>query len=88
MLPVEMQLVCDADHLWSCTHENFWQDTVRKGVAPPTYLSNLAGEVETYLVTEPGKEQARRLLADRAGEVWAWTSARTVLEAEPDATTG
>ncbi|HEU5368980.1 MAG TPA: HD domain-containing protein, partial [Ktedonobacterales bacterium] len=43
-LPLEIKLVCDVDHLWSLTHENFWQDTVRKGAAPPAYLDQLARE--------------------------------------------
>jgi hypothetical protein len=75
-LPLEMQLVCDVDHLWSLTHENFWQDTVRKDVAPPIYLSNLEHDLEGYFVSEPGKMKARHLLQERQGEVLAWTKAK------------
>jgi hypothetical protein len=75
-LPLEMKLVCDVDHLWSFTHENFWQDTVRKGVAPPTYLENLGRDLETYLVTEFGKARARNLLQERRAEVAEWSKAK------------
>jgi hypothetical protein len=71
-LPLEMKLVCDVDHLWSFTHANFWQDTVRKGVSPPTYLANLGTELADYLVTAPGQAKARQLLAQRQVEVAAW----------------
>src|SRR5258708_38121230 len=27
---LSFKIACDLDHLWSFTHENFWQDTVRK----------------------------------------------------------
>lgn len=84
-LPLEIKLVCDVDHLWSFTHENFWQDTVRKGVAPPTYLSNLEQDLETYFVTEQGKARARRLLAERRQEVWLWTTAQAALAPSSDA---
>ena len=75
-LPLEIKLVCDVDHLWSLTHENFWQDTVRKGVAPPTYLSSLESDLEAYFITEPGKTKARYLLQKRQAEVLAWTRAK------------
>ncbi len=84
-LPLEIKLVCDVDHLWSLTHENFWQDTVRKGIAPPAYLENLAADLETYFVTEPGKHKARRLLLERQAEVSMWASARATLEAGTEA---
>ncbi len=74
-LPLEMKLVCDVDHLWSFTHENFWQDTVRKGVAPPAYLENLGRDLESYLVTEFGKAKAKSLLEERRAEVAAWSTA-------------
>ena len=74
-LPLEIKLVCDVDHLWSLTHENFWQDTVRKGVAPPAYLDQLAQELEGYFVTEPGKAKAWRLWRERQAEVALWTRA-------------
>jgi hypothetical protein len=78
-LPLEMKLVCDVDHLWSFTHENFWQDTVRKGVAPPAYLENLRHDLESYLVTEMGKTKARSLLEERQAEVAEWTRASATL---------
>lgn len=83
-LPLEIKLVCDVDHLWSLTHENFWQDTVRKGVVPPTYLSNLEQDVEAYFVTEPGKREARRLLKERQAEVRLWTRANAALKTGSD----
>ena len=87
-LPLEIKLVCDADHLWSLTHANFWQDTLRKGVPPPTYLSNLEQDLEAYFVTEQGKRKARRLLEERQAEVEAWSSAKAILEATSDASAG
>ncbi|HEX6777365.1 MAG TPA: hypothetical protein VF099_04135, partial [Ktedonobacterales bacterium] len=84
-LPLEIKLVCDVDHLWSFTHENFWQDTVRKEVAPPTYLSNLEQDLATYFVTEQGKAKARRLLEERRQEVWLWTTAQAASEPPSDA---
>ena len=68
-VPLELYLVCDADRFWSYTHENFWQDTVRKGVAPAMYWNNLNDELEGYFYTKPGKVIAKRLLADRKREV-------------------
>ncbi len=71
-IPPSVKLVCDVDHLWSFTHENFWQDTVRKGVRPDQYAANLAENLDGYFVTEPGKQRARQLLADRQTEVATW----------------
>jgi hypothetical protein len=71
-LPLSIQVVCDTDHLWSYTHANFWQDTVRKGVEPGDYLENLGSDLDGYFVTEPGKRKARRMLEERRGEVRAW----------------
>jgi hypothetical protein len=82
-LPLEIKLVCDVDHLWSFTHENFWQDTVRKGVAPPTYLTNLEQDVATYFVTEQGKHKARALLEQRREEVRRWITAKASLSTLP-----
>ena len=84
-LPLEIKLVCDVDHLWSFTHENFWQDTVRKGVAPTMYLSNLERDLEGYFVTEYGKRKARSLLEERRGEVSEWTIVKAALGTESDA---
>ena len=82
-LPLEIKLVCDVDHLWSFTHENFWQDTVRKGVAPPTYLTNLERDVATYFVTEQGKHKARALLENRREEVERWNAAKAAFPLLP-----
>jgi hypothetical protein len=68
-VPIEMQLLVDLDHLWSFTHLNFWLDTVRKGVAPQSYLENLQQDLNAYFVTDIGRTKARTLLADRAQEV-------------------
>lgn len=68
-LSAENQLVCDADRLWSFTHENFWQDTVRKNVRPEDYLLTISGEIETYFITPQGKLRAHGLVAKRRSEV-------------------
>jgi hypothetical protein len=68
-VPIEARLTCDADRLWSYTHENFWQDTIRKSVDPHTYADNLDEAIETYFFTEQGKAKARSLLAERRQEV-------------------
>jgi hypothetical protein len=70
--PPTSRLVCDVDHLWSFTHENFWQDTVRKGVDPRDYLRNLDQDLHGYFVTDVGRLRARRMLAERRDEVAAW----------------
>jgi ribosomal protein S18 acetylase RimI-like enzyme len=71
-VPPAVRVVCNVDHLWSFTHENFWQDTVRKGVEPESYLENLGRDLDAYFVGEPGKRRARMMLEDRRGEVAAW----------------
>ncbi|MGD0611344.1 MAG: HD domain-containing protein [Anaerolineales bacterium] len=71
-IPIHMKIVCDVDHLWSFTHPNFWQDTVRKGVRPDVYLKNLGDDLDSYFVTEPGKQKAREELGVRGTEVEAW----------------
>jgi hypothetical protein len=77
-VPAPIQMVCDTDHLWSFTHENFWQDTVRKGVAPPTYLENLDDDLDGYFVTAAGRRRARLMLDERAVEVsWRGEWVRT-----------
>lgn len=70
-LPLEVQILVDLDHLWSFTHQNFWQDTVRKGVAPTTYLENLNRDLSTYFVTDFGKRLAKEMLEERAREISA-----------------
>ncbi len=68
-LSIETQLLVDLDHIWSFTHLNFWQDTLRKGVSPEKYVKNLENDLDTYFVTEIGKEKARELLLERKSEV-------------------
>ncbi len=71
-----MELMCDADRLWSYTHENFWLDTVRKAVAPEIYIETIAQAIDTYLFTEPGKIRARELLAERRDAVASYLRER------------
>ena len=73
-LPASVRVVCDVDHLWSFTHENFWQDTVRKGVDPRQYLQNLGLDLEGYFVGETARRKARQMLEARTQEVDAWAS--------------
>lgn len=67
--PIEAKVVADLDHLWSFTKENFWQDTIRKGVKPEAYLNNLAKDLDEYFITETGEKIARKLLKQRELEV-------------------
>ncbi len=71
-LPASIQIVCDTDHLWSFTHESFWQDTVRKRVDPGLYLDNLGKDLDGYFVTRPGKGKAAQMLEARGFEVKSW----------------
>jgi hypothetical protein len=73
-IPASVKVVCNVDHLWSFTHLNFWQDTLRKGVQPEAYLENLGTDLENYFVSEPGKQKAQRFLDERGMEVEAWKS--------------
>ncbi|MDH5532871.1 MAG: hypothetical protein OEX81_00390 [Candidatus Pacebacteria bacterium] len=68
-LPLEVQILVDLDHIWSFTHENFWQDIVRKGVKPEEYLQNLQADLDSYFVTDFGKKLAQELLSKRATEI-------------------
>ncbi len=68
-IPIEMQLHVDLDHIWSFTHLNFWQDTLRKGIEPKLYLENLRNDLENYFVTNIGKSKAKELLSFREKEV-------------------
>lgn len=70
----EVQIVVDCDHLWSFTHENFWQDTVRKNIEPTRYLTNLRNDLDAYFVTDVGKHMAKELLTAREREVQLYTS--------------
>lgn len=69
-MPIEVQLLVDLDHVWSFTHLNFWQDTLRKGVDPKEYLENLRADLDSYFVTDIGKNKAKELLAQREQEVF------------------
>ena len=71
-IPAEVRMVCDVDHLWSFTHANFWQDTVRKGVEPGTYLENLEQDLDGYFVGEGGRRKARQMIRQRSAEVKSW----------------
>lgn len=68
-LSAETKLVCDADRLWSYTHENFWQDTVRKNVKPEDYLLTISKAIDGYFITPQAKVRAHGLVADRRKEV-------------------
>ncbi len=68
-MPIEVQLLADLDHLWSFTHLNFWQDTVRKNISPQTYLESLEVDLDDYFVTTIGKQIAKSLLTERKQEV-------------------
>jgi hypothetical protein len=72
IIPLELQVVCDVDHLWSFTHANFWQDTARKSIDPKTYLNNLENDLDGYFVSEPAKLKARKMLEQRALETNSW----------------
>jgi hypothetical protein len=82
-VPASIQVVCDTDHLWSFTHENFWQDTVRKGVPPQEYVENLAEDLDGYFVTAAGRRRARLMLEERAVEVRLWEDWTRTSEAHP-----
>lgn len=68
-MPIEIKLLVDLDHIWSFTNLNFWQDTKRKGVKPKEYLENLKNDLDSYFVTDIGKNKARELLDQREKEV-------------------
>ena len=65
----EIKILVDLDHLWSFTKENFWQDTLRKGVAADEYAKNLEKDLEGYFTTDTGKNLARKLLSERKEEI-------------------
>jgi hypothetical protein len=68
-LPLEIKILVDLDHIWSFTHENFWQDTVRKNIKPDVYLQNLKDDLNSYFVTDYGKKLATELLVQRGKEI-------------------
>lgn len=70
-LPRELVITCEADRLWSFTHEGFWLDTIRKDVEPSEYLQSCEKAVDEMMLTESGKQIARRLIDDRRKEVQA-----------------
>lgn len=71
IMPIEVQILVDLDHLWSFTHQNFWQDTVRKAIPPKIYAQNLDQDLPTYFVTDFGKELAKSMLKERVEEISA-----------------
>lgn len=68
-VPAELAMVHDADRLWSYSHENFWQDTIRKQVEPQSYAYNLAQAIDGYFLLDEARQMARDLLLDREAEV-------------------
>lgn len=76
-IPIDVKLVCDVDHLWSFTHENFWQDTLRKAIDPAAYLENLGNDLDGYFTTPQGKAKARELWEARRAEVQEWRKLTT-----------
>jgi hypothetical protein len=68
-LPLEAGVMVDLDRLWSFTHFNFWQDTIRKDVKPQDYIKNLKRDLDDYFIFETGKKIARSLLGDRREKV-------------------
>lgn len=68
MVP-EVKALVDLDHLWSFTQANFWQDVVRKNVPSKDYVKNLETDLNSYFVTQSGKQLATALLKERAIEV-------------------
>jgi hypothetical protein len=73
-ISMEIKLVCDSDRLWSYTNENFWLDTIRKGVAPEMYIQTISDEIESYFFTEQGKARARQLVDARRQEVESYAA--------------
>ena len=67
--PPEIKVLADLDHIWSFTKENYWQDPQRKGVVPGEYAANLEKDLESYFITDTGKETARSFLSERKKEV-------------------
>jgi hypothetical protein len=70
----EVRIVCDSDRLWSYTHENFWLDTVRKGVPPEAYLQSISDEIPRYFFTAQGKARAGQMIARLKPEVAAYAN--------------
>lgn len=68
-ISVNGKLAADLDRLWSFTHENFWQDTIRKDVSPQEYLATLSKETDTYFFTKAGSSISKEFIRDRAKEV-------------------
>lgn len=71
-IPMESRLVFDSDRLWSYTHENFWQDTVRKAVQPHDYLMTISNAIDGYFATPQAKLRAAILVDERRAEVRTW----------------
>ena len=66
---LSFKIACDLDHLWSFTHENFWQDTVRKDIDPHEYWENLKKDLDGYFLTEQGRKMAHGMLLERRDEL-------------------
>jgi HD domain len=68
-LSAETKIVCDADRLWSYTHENFWQDTIRKDVSAREYVTTLSQAIDGYFITPQARDRARQLIDERQYEI-------------------
>ena len=68
-IPLENNLLCDCDRLWSYTHEDFWLDTICKMIEPEEYIDAIDNAIESYFFTTAGKIHARELIAERRKEV-------------------
>ena len=68
-VPHELIIACEADRLWPFSKENFWLDTIRKGVDPEEYINIVNDSVEIMLLTDQGKAIAKRMIAERKSEV-------------------
>ncbi len=73
---LSFQIACDLDHLWSFTHENFWQDTIRKDIEPLEYWQNLEKDLDAYFQTEQGGKMARAMLGLRRDELVLYSKTR------------
>jgi hypothetical protein len=68
--PKEFIVVCEADRLWPFAYENFWLDTVRKGVSPHVYIHNVERAIDSgLLLTDYGRMKARQMVEQRKREV-------------------
>lgn len=74
-IPPELLITCEADRLWPFTHQNFWLDTMRKGVDPVEYITNVKNSIDDLFLTPVGRHMASVLYAHRTEEVRAYREA-------------